>query len=172
MPNSPLTRAQIYAIRDRAALGHSAPRIKAELGLGVSLETVRRVIRRDTHAEIGVGSLERSFVSNRLAGESRATGDFAPAYHRPVDAEMEAQVAQAREVARAMREAMRLEGAERPAKEATMPDPFDLPEPTGPTAEELLAAHAQPLAPQVTLAPFETADDLIAQIAAAREQRA
>tara|TARA_R110000868_G_scaffold63970_1_gene192588 strand:- start:1580 stop:2074 length:495 start_codon:yes stop_codon:yes gene_type:complete len=163
MSNTPLTRAQIYAIRDRAARGESAPRIKVELSLPVSLETVRRVIRRDTHAEIGVGSLERAFVSNRLAGESRATGDYAPAYHRPVDAEMEAQVAQAREVARAMREAMRAEVASGPP-----PDPFDLPEPTGPSAEELLAAHAQPPEAQAPLAAFESADELLAQITAQR----
>ena len=162
MSNTPLTRAQIYAIRDRAARGESAPRILRELGLPVSLETVRRVIRRDTHAEIGVGSLERAFVSNRLAGESRATGDTVPAYHRPVtqdSPEVAASLAIAREVARAMRESNR----------AAPPDPFDLPAEAGPTAEAILATHAQPEA-QAPLAAFESADDLIAQIAAMRQR--
>jgi hypothetical protein len=152
MSSTPLTRAQVYAIRDRAAEGHSAPRIREELGLRVSLETVRRVIRRDSHAEIGVGASERAFVSNRLSGESRRTGEPVAPYERPQGeaSEVAASLAIAREVARAMRQAP--------------PDPFDptsAPEASeGPSAEDILARHAS--AP--TIAPLESADELLAQM--------
>ena len=164
MPNSPLNRAQIYEIRNRAEQGQSAPRILREMDLPVSLETVRRVIRRDSHREIGVGAGERAFVSNRLSGESRRTGEPVAAYQRTTSPEIEEQLARMREVAAAMRAQPRELGA--------MPDPFDLPAEEGPTAEELIAArveaahvlaeHGKRAAERIS--PFETADELLAQM--------
>ena len=82
MPQSKFTRAEIYRIRDLAASGMSAPRIRQAVGRPeIAMETIRRVIRGETHSEVGVGSSERVNVSNRLQGELRAPGDFAPAYH-------------------------------------------------------------------------------------------
>lgn len=92
MPQSNFTREQVYAIRDLAAKGVSAPRIIQALGLRCALETVRRVIRRDTHAEVGVGAAERPMVSNRLQGEARQAGDPAPAYHPPVPPDLDEQL--------------------------------------------------------------------------------
>lgn len=92
MPSTPLTRAQVYAIRDLAFQGVSAPRIIQALGLPVTVETVRRIIRGESHREVGVGAAERPMASNRLQGEARQEGDPAPAYHPPVPADLDEQL--------------------------------------------------------------------------------
>lgn len=93
MPQSSFTRAQIYAIRDLASQGVSAPRIIQTLGLDCGLETVRRVIRGETHREIGVGGGERPIASNRLQDPPRRAGDPAPAYAPPIPPDLDEQLA-------------------------------------------------------------------------------
>lgn len=92
MPSTPLTRAQIYAIRDLGQVGTSAPRIIQQLGLPVGVETVRRILRGESHREVGVGATERPMISNRLQGESRRPGDPAPAYHPPTPPDLAEQL--------------------------------------------------------------------------------
>lgn len=86
MPAPAFTRAQIYAIRARFDAGESAGSIGADFPR-VSLETLRRIGRRETYREIGAGLTERPLVSNRLAGEFRRPGDPAPSAPPPVPRE-------------------------------------------------------------------------------------
>lgn len=76
MPAREFSRTEIYEIRERA-LRETAPQIARDFP-NVSVETLRRIIRRETYREIGVGPTERPEVSNRLRGEDRAPGDPAP----------------------------------------------------------------------------------------------
>lgn len=64
------TRAEILTIRQMADQGSSAP-IIARLFPEAGLETIRRIIRRETYREIGdvAPELERSRVTGRLGGE-------------------------------------------------------------------------------------------------------
>ena len=72
---SGLTREDVYQVRYHAKeLGWSAPRIWRELVPQVGLETVRRLIRGETHRGVGHGATELAGHSNRLTGETRATG--------------------------------------------------------------------------------------------------
>lgn len=66
-------REEILLIREMAARGDSAP-IIARLFPEVSLETLRRIIRRETYREIGdvAAALERPSVRARLEGEPAA----------------------------------------------------------------------------------------------------
>ena len=78
--DKPFTRQQIYEIRARGDGGESAPSILRDFPR-VSLETIRRVIRRDTYREIGAGGAERPMMSNRLVGEHRHAGEALDAWH-------------------------------------------------------------------------------------------
>ena len=73
---SALTREDVYRVRYHSAeLGWTAARIWRELVPHVGLETVRRVIRGESHRGVGHGRTELAQHSNRLTGENRATGD-------------------------------------------------------------------------------------------------
>lgn len=63
------TKDEILHIRELAAQGHSAP-IISRLYPEVGLETLRRIIRRETYREIGdvAPQLVRPGVNARLAG--------------------------------------------------------------------------------------------------------
>lgn len=65
------TREEVLLIREMAARGDSAP-IIAQLFPEVGLETLRRIIRRETYREVGsvARTLERPGVTARLAGEA------------------------------------------------------------------------------------------------------
>jgi hypothetical protein len=77
MPAPLFTREQIYSIRSRFDAGESAASVGQDFPRA-SLETLRRIGRRETYREIGVGPAERPLISNRLAGEARQAGDPAP----------------------------------------------------------------------------------------------
>lgn len=65
------TREEVLLIREMAARGDSAP-IIAQLFPEVGLETLRRIIRRETYREVGsvAPEIERPSVRARLEGET------------------------------------------------------------------------------------------------------
>lgn len=71
MAQREFTREEILLIRAMAARGDSAP-IISRLFPEVGLETLRRIIRRETYREIGdvAIELERPGVRGRLEGEA------------------------------------------------------------------------------------------------------
>lgn len=70
MATRQFTREEILLIREMAGRGEPAP-IIARLFPEVGLETLRRIIRRETYREIGsvAPELERPSVRGRLEGE-------------------------------------------------------------------------------------------------------
>ncbi len=82
MPPPLFTREQIFEIRARFDAGESGASIARDFHRA-SLETLRRIGRRETYREVGVGATERPLVSNRLAGEARQAGSPAPTAPAP-----------------------------------------------------------------------------------------